>query len=222
MDTYLLDWRVGANSSVQNVNFERRIVNNAKFGTTTLPVMNIPIIKITKDGGGRWYSMNHQSAGTVSDPYRNILIEGSTGSAMPTLRFYMFNSEIDSQRIYNAEIRNRANLDIFGSKNEGKASPFVHIQGGSDICWIGMSGNGYCDEFKDVNGVPTDLEEAVIEVDNCPSFVISSCSYHKIGTKNTDRFYRLKEIVGSTVATELDATKGFVTYRRGTDIDDTN
>lgn len=226
-NTYLLNWRVGSNSVVQNVNFERRTVNNAKFGGAAPSQMNHPLIRIHENGGGRWYSMNHQSSGTVGAAYRNIRIDGSSSAATPTLRFYMFNPEIDSQGIYNAEILNRTNLDVFGSKFEGKRSPAIRIVGGSDIRWFGLGGNAYCDKWDALPGAQATekVKEAVLEIDNCSSFVFSSASFSFTpGPKNEDGnpynhwdFKRFKETNGA-VQFHKEGHVGFTFFRRGVTI----
>ena len=210
-DTYLLDWQVGQDSVVQNVNFDRRTVNKSKFGGV-VNNMNIPLISITGHGGGRWFSMNHQSGGNVSSAYRNIKVAPDTSPQ--ALKFYMFNPEIDSQDIYTAEFVNCENLDVFGSKAEGKESPFIHISGGSDIRWIGLGGNAYCDARPNLNDPLSG--EAVFEIVDSDNFVLSSCSFHIVSglTRDPLTFNRLKETIGTTLKT-TPGDKGFISYRRG-------
>ena len=163
--------------------------------------------------------MNHQSPGVVGSNYRNITITGPFAGTSQALKFYMFNPEIDSQGVYCAEITGWSNLDVFGSKNEGKESPFVHITNSTDIRWIGLGGNAYCDPYSDA-------DEAVLEIKNCSSYVFSSCSFHAnflkkdsgppvVYATDPQDFFRLKEknSSGVTIAT-TPGTKGFVAYRR--------
>ncbi len=212
---YLLDWQAGAGSVVQNINFDRRIVGS---GTS----MNFPLVKITGNGGGRWYNFQHQSSAhqneNAGSNYRHLLIEGTTQA----LKFYMFNPETDVQNIYNVEIKNSSNIDVFQSKFEGKESPSVRVASGSnDIRWIGIGGNAY-----------VDAGEAFIEISECWNYLFSGFSNQANFLKKEDvfdeddnvidtiwatdprHFNRLKETKNGTIIT-TPGQKPIVVFRRG-------
>lgn len=208
---YLLKWQSGAGSVVQNINFDRRIV-----GAAPLTNMDFPLVLITGSGGGRWYNFQHQSSSyqnqAVNSLYRNLLISGTTEA----LKFYMFNPETDSDNIYNAEIKNCSNIDVYQSKFEGRKSPSVRISNSSDIRWIGVGGNAY-----------TDASEAFMSVVNCSNYLISSfanqANFLPGATPPTD-FSRFKETISSpppdTVSPIiLPGQKQAVVYRRGAPTD---
>jgi hypothetical protein len=49
---------------VQNVNFDRRVVDKTEFGfgvNDALPKLNFPMVRIEGNGGGRWFNFEHQS-----------------------------------------------------------------------------------------------------------------------------------------------------------------
>lgn len=202
---YLLKWQSGAGSVVQNINFDRRIVGS---GTP----INFPLVLITGSGGGRWYNFQHQSSAHQNESpgslYRNLLISGTTQA----LKFYMFNPETDSDNIYNAEIKNCSNIDVYQSKFEGRKSPSVQISNSSDIRWIGVGGNAY-----------TDAGEAFMSVANCSDYLISSfanqANFLSGATPATD-FNRFKETIsspplGTVSPITLPGQKQAVVYRRG-------
>lgn len=211
-NTYLINWKAGADSTVQNVNFNRQTVNAAKFAGVVIN-MNTPLIEIGALGGGKWYSMFHLSGGNTGPNYRNIKIVGSSSRA---LKFYMFNPELDAGADYNAEITYRTNLDVFGSKAEGRHTPFVRLANCVDVRWFGFGGNAYCNSNE---GLSVAASQAVIEIEDCPSILLSSSSFHpnflNPGPAATDplKFYRLKEMVGTNYNT-TPGHLGFVFFRR--------
>lgn len=233
-NTYLIDWNAGAQSVVQNVNLNRQTVNASKFAGT-ITNMNIPLIKIGNKGGGRWYSMFHLSGGNTGPSYRNLRIEGASSRA---LKFYMFNPELDAGATYNAEITGRTNLDVFGSKAEGRHTPFVRLSNCVDVRWFGFGGNAYCNKNVDGsnNPLPFADSQAVIEIEDCYSILLSSSSFHPNflnpeGVPATDplKFYRLKERTvndfGTTIYKTTPGHLGFVFFRRdpgNTGINDDN
>ena len=219
---YLLEWRAGAGSVVQNINFDRRIVGS---GTP----MDFPLVKIVGNGGGRWYNFQHQSSGHQNENpgsnYRHLLIEGTTQA----LKFYMFNPETDEQNIYNVEIKNSANIDVFQSKFEGKESPSVRMVSSNDIRWIGIGGNAYVDPFPVNNPV---AGEGFMEISECWNFLFSGFSNQAnflkkkevkdehgnvievIWATNPLKFNRLKETKNGSVIT-TPGQKPIVVFRRG-------
>lgn len=120
--------------------------------------IDFPLVWISGNGGGRWYAFQHQSSSEYQNNnpnsnYRNLLVSGTTQA----LKFYMFNPETDSKKIYDAEIRNSHHIDVYQSKFEGRHPPSVRLSNCSDIRWIGVGGNACAD-----------AGEAFMSVVNCP------------------------------------------------------
>lgn len=221
---YFLDWKTGGNSVVQNVNFDRRVVDKTEFGfgvNDALPKLNFPMVRIEGNGGGRWFNFEHQSHGNVFNTtgslYRNVRIDGTT----QPLRFYMFNPETDEDHIINVEIIGSSNIDVFQTKFEGRKSPSLRLSDCSDIRWFGVGGNAYCDAFTPLSAPDPASSEAIIEVINSGSFLFSSVfgqpNFQEQAT-HPDEFFRLKEATGTSYET-TPGQKQIVVYRRGNPID---
>ena len=219
--SYFLQWRTGRNSVVQNVNYDRRVVDKATFGVTgLLPQLNFPMVRIEGNGGGRWFNFEHQSHGnvdtTVGSLYRNVRIAGTN----QPLRFYMFNPETDVDNIVNVEIIDSSDIDVFQCKFEGRKSPSVRMTNCSDVRWFGIGGNAYCDAFTPLTTPEPALSEAIIEVIDSRSFLFSSVcgqpNYQSTATP-PDKFFRLREtILAPSINYETTpGQKQIVVYRRG-------
>jgi len=204
---YLLRWEAGADSSVQNVNFDRHFVS----GNSGAADMTVPLVKVNETGGGKWYNFWVDGSNAQGPGYRHFQLTRTTaGAANEALTFYMFNPETDLPNIYCAEFIRSWNIDVFQSKFEGKSSPSVNLDSCRQFRWFGFAGNAY---------VPSGSQS--IRLLNCLNFLLAGQSYqYNSNGPSPISFSRVKDTYGTgptTVTTPGEKT--FVVYRRGSPLD---
>ncbi len=129
---YPLRWRAGANSIVRDVWVAPHRVNSTNSALQRLI--------ITGNGGGKFYNqLGFHNDDSNNPDYRHVLIDGTS----QPLTFYMFhNQHIKPLNSPMAEIRNAANVTIFGLKcEETKNDPYpLRISDSENISIIGGTG----------------------------------------------------------------------------------
>ncbi len=135
---YALNWRAGRDSIFRAVNINRL----SEYGHAWVPGKDkspartdFPLVRITGNGGGKWYNFNQGQADYMAPGYRHILIEGTSQE----LSFYQFNPE-HAQGEANAEVRNAANVNFYGVKCESNY-PVLWIRDSDNINLYGYGGN---------------------------------------------------------------------------------
>lgn len=198
-----IDWRTGRDSIVRDVAFDRQ--NSFALGT---PPADYPIIRILGHGGGRWYGLWSTTFGNAAEPYRHILVDGTT----EPLDFYMF--DLEQARVNpSMDFRNASNISIYSFKTENnyQAVGFTNCR---NFRFYGMSGN-HSPTF------------AGIKVTNSDDFLFASQT-HQLRAPGAgeptdfagvavdpDTNYRIQEVRDGSPDVLTPAYEQFVFYRRG-------
>lgn len=106
-----LHWRLGKDSVVRNVNYQRFPWQSGAISASQ------PNVLISDEGGGRWFNTWHISmSGTASPTFRMLKVDRSAlPSLQPPLRFYMLSpthtlSGINEEQV---EFKTARNLDVY-------------------------------------------------------------------------------------------------------------
>ena len=132
--SYALEWECGGDSLVRDVNFSMLPPLKGFNRSKNLPPKKIPMILISKNGGGKWYNLFLGQKGFHPN-YRHVVIDGAKGP----LNFYQCNLE-HPQSNANMLITNSKNINIFGLKGEGN-EPILIIRDSERIGIFGYGGN---------------------------------------------------------------------------------
>ena len=132
---YALCWRTGLRSILRGVNFYYRPLRLKRTKLDRAYKKNFPLIVISGNGGGKWYNFFQESRFRQGNPYRHILVKGTS---VP-LAFYQCNPEHAGSEA-NMEIRNAENVSIYGLKGE-EQSPILWIKDSNYVNVFGYGGN---------------------------------------------------------------------------------
>ena len=164
---YALDWQSGRDSIFRNVNIQQRSTDGhgGRPGTPAARDRSTPLVQISGNGGGRFYNLYQESAWYQTADYRHLLVSGTR----EPLRFYQLNPE-HAQSDANVEIRDAANVDIFGIKSEGNYA-LLWIRDSADINVYGFGGNS--SPFAASEGYPSgfaDYTPSIVRIERTPRF----------------------------------------------------
>ncbi len=131
---YALHWRSGGSSMVRSPQIARghlhgfprkRVPGTASF------LYAHPAVRISGNGGGRWYNFFIHGLSSGTEDYRHILVDRARGP----LRFYHLHAQ-HSDSAAQCEIRNSSDVSIYGVKTEyqtrfliGRDTQSLHIFG---------------------------------------------------------------------------------------------
>ncbi len=164
---YALHWRSGGESIVRAVNF----IRHSDYGYGGVPGKGsatdaeTPFVRVTNNGGGKWYNFFQEAAHNMAPSYRHMLIDGTSNQ----LNFYQFNPE-HAQGEANSEVRNASNVNFYGIKSE---SNFVvlWIRDSNHISMFGYGGNAPA--FSNSTSYPSGFEQftpSLFRVERTPNY----------------------------------------------------
>jgi len=127
---YAICWRAGRRSVVRNV----YPVRETSHPHAT--AMGIPMVRIEKSGGGKWFTNVLLHWWDQGPSYRHLRIDNTS----EPLTFYMLEPQ-HGRGEYMVEIINSSNIDVFSVKSEGDYGVFS-LSGCSNVRVFGYAGNG--------------------------------------------------------------------------------
>lgn len=198
---YALLWRCGGKSIVRDVNFYYMPLHKSVKKINSHFKKNIPLVRISGYGGGRWYNFFQDTRSSEQGPgYRHLLVD-STSSP---LAFYQCNPE-HANSLANMEIRNAAYVSIYGLKGEEEV-PILWINHSDHIYVFGYGGMAAAYEDK-----------SLFLITNTPNFAIVNAVDTiaiREGRADPDKWHMIiEEMAGHTYKTPpLDRP---VLYQRG-------
>jgi hypothetical protein len=136
---YALHWRCGGASMVRSPNISRTRLYGFPARHKTPGMANFsykhPSIRISGNGGGRWYNFFIHGSHGEDDSYRHILIDGAQGP----IRFYHLHAQ-HADSFAQCEIRNSRDVTIYGVKTEYQ-SRFMVARNAESLHIHGHGGN---------------------------------------------------------------------------------
>ena len=144
---YSILWRAGADSQVVNVNFAK--AGDWEANTVT----KFPFIKVTNNGGGKWYGIHGKTHHDFSLQERADMLIENTDIPM---YIYGFNSHEDGPD-YGIKIENSDNKFVYHFHAEGGETSFRAYNGNN----VGLF------EFGKNNDISTGTNRAHVEFEDC-------------------------------------------------------
>lgn len=192
-----IDWMAGRYSVVKNTHCQ------SLNSSLTICANNFSRIWIHKNGGGTWYNCdaigNHKgSYGTQS---RIVLIEGTT-EPLVVYNMCIEDGAGDYKDNYQFEIRNSANISIYGFKSENSDDIYINETSTEDgiqtknICFFGIGGMA---------------EITIIHPDD---ILMSNVLTRNYTHPESYAQYGIKEVFGSST-TIIERIKPVAIYKRG-------
>ncbi len=160
---YALSWQAGRRSMVRAVNvFRFRTKGKAR-------VLDVPLVLISGEGGGRWYNFFQERGGRVDPGYRHLLIDGTR----EPLSLYGVNPE-HARGEANMEIRNARRVTVYSLKSQGNY-PVLWVRDSDHIEVFGFGGNAAA--FEADHEFPADFEPftpSLLRFERTPNFRIAN------------------------------------------------
>ncbi|MEI8291371.1 MAG: glycosyl hydrolase family 28-related protein [Verrucomicrobiota bacterium] len=126
---YALDWRAGRRSIFRSANIEYPRWRNQ--GST----LNVPLVLVAGNGGGRWYNFFQESWLAQGPNYRHLLVKGTH----EPLAIYQCNPE-HARSDANMEVCGARYVSLYGVKSEGN-QPVISVRDSDHIRIFGYGGN---------------------------------------------------------------------------------
>lgn len=153
---YCLDWQCGPRSIYRAVNVEMAGHWLAKRLKNPV-VYDFPLVRISGNGGGRFYNFHQESWSLHGPNYRHLLVEGTR----QPLHLYQCNPE-HARSEANMEIRDAKNVSVYGVKGEYQ-NPIIRIVDSDQIRIFGYGGIAAAWPGK-----------ALFVIENTPNYVITN------------------------------------------------
>jgi len=136
---YALRWRCGRGSVFRTVAIEP----SRLYGFAPLPsgvrtcTLRHPLVRISGNGGGKWYNFFVAGHFPCSPGYRHLLIEDKGDEPLSFYHLHAQYADSEAQ----CEMRRARNVDVFGVKTEYHASRFLIARDSRDLRIFGHGGN---------------------------------------------------------------------------------
>ena len=148
---YALDWRAGRWSIFRSANVEYPRWRNQ--GST----LNVPLVLVAGNGGGRWYNFFQESWLVQGPNYRHLLVK----ETHEPLAIYQCNPE-HARSDANMEIHGARYVSLYGVKSEGN-QPIISVRDSDHIRIFGYGGNA-----------AARLGTALFTFENTPNFLVAN------------------------------------------------
>ena len=172
---YALNWESGGNSVLREVNFMTLPYFNVK-----VEERDIPLVKISGEGGGKWYNFFQEDSGIHGTDYRHLLVKNTLGP----LRIYQCNPEHANSES-NMEIRNSENVIIYGMKSEtnNTSASVLKVVESDHIRLFGYGGNAQANKNK-----------ALFYIIKTPNIIFANLVDHpRFDNSNPDEWYFIED-----------------------------
>jgi hypothetical protein len=195
---YALHWRAGGNSTVMGIDSKRWPWGGGGDA-------NHPLIRVTGNGGGRWYCAHFGSPRHQGPDYRHFVARGTR----QPLDFYMFNPE-HAGSVYQTEFDDVRDVDIYGMKGEtfgatGQVGrPLIFFKESRDFRVFGYGGNA--------TGA---AGSCLFLLENCSDFLLANFApqHARVG-EPPEKWSTVTEVASDGRTTQAPGTEWFTLYRR--------
>ena len=217
----VIDWKAGRNSIVKNIYTHSTDLPGIGWptvktvwdeGVITRPVNIKQLVKISENGGGKWYGCAFGCENyypVVPRTYHHLLIS----KTKEPLRLYSLNPEhacSDTE----VEIENSKNIQIFGVKTEGNEGCEFNTFGKEVGALITISN---CENILVTasanNGKNPPSGKSLYKIENCKNIVFSTCSAAMRSVVGD--YKNLSEQIDGQNKIEILAQKNVGLFRRG-------
>jgi hypothetical protein len=137
---YPLHWRSGRKSIIRSASFYV-YDHDINVANSIQGPMNAPRVRVSGNGGGRWYKYNQECTRTVGADFRQLLVQGTT----EPLRVYSCDAEHTQSGDAEVEIAGCSDVILYGLKCEGNA-PALRAYQSENIRVFGYGGNAVARE----------------------------------------------------------------------------
>ncbi|MFO7904226.1 MAG: glycosyl hydrolase family 28-related protein [Pirellulaceae bacterium] len=206
---FCLKWQSGRKSIFRAVNIEMPTRWSKPRGMVD-PIYQFPVVKISGNGGGRWYNFHQESWHFHGRSYRHLLVDGTT----EPLHLYQCNPE-HARSGANLEIRDAKGVSIYGVKGEYN-EPIIAVRNSDHIRIFGYGGNAAARPGQSLFVVQDTPNFVLTNLVDSPRFAGSGSPDHFAGEGVDPRLWHMvleRTSESSTIRTQpLDRP---AMYRRG-------